>query len=105
MSAIFTVGLWRGQAVKQLPHLVLWDVFSIIRSLIIYLCAGIKLIQNSISIGVFTQLIAAANGLDSTLGNCVYNVQEIIKKSNYAYEFVVFMEYPEALRKFLFHFN
>ena len=94
-----TVGTWRGQAVKQLPYIVFRDVFSNIRSLITYLYGGFKLINNQISVGVFTQLIAAANGLDEALGSCVFNMQEIVKKSNYAYEFVLFMEYPEALKK------
>lgn len=94
-----TVGVWRGQACKQLPYLIFRDILSIIRSLITYLYVGLKLIKNEISVGVFTQLITAAGGLDNALGSCVFNVQEIVKKSNYAYEFVLFMEYPEALKK------
>ena len=52
-----------------------------------------------ITIGIFTQIIEASGALDSTLNGLIWNIQELIKKCNYAYEYVVFMEYPEAIEK------
>jgi len=33
------------------------------------------------------------------LGGIVFNIQELLKRCNYAYEYVLFMDYPEALPK------
>ena len=52
-----------------------------------------------IGVGTFTQLIAAEGGLDGAIGGMVISVTELVKRCNYAYEYVVFMDYPEALIK------
>lgn len=44
-------------------------------------------------------MIESANALDSTMNGLVWNVQDIIRRCNYAYEYVLFMEYPEAIEK------
>lgn len=98
-----TVGIWKEQATNQLPYVVFRDVLSNIRNLITYLYVGFLLVNRSITVGTFTQLIAAANGLDNALGSCVFCVQEIIKKTDYAYQFVLFMDYPEDLKKGQLH--
>ncbi|MGN0401586.1 MAG: ABC transporter ATP-binding protein [Acetatifactor sp.] len=68
-------------------------------SFALYLYTGMLVIASKITIGIFTQIIEASGALDATLNGLVWNVQELIKRCNYAYEYVVFMEYPEAIEK------
>lgn len=70
-----------------------------VMNFITYLYVGILTIKGIISIGEFTQMIEATNLLDMSLGGIVTNVQEIFKRCNYAYEYVLFMEYPVVLEK------
>ena len=44
-------------------------------------------------------MIESANALDSTMNGLVWNVQDIIRRCNYAYEYVLFMEYPKQLKR------
>ena len=44
-------------------------------------------------------MISTASALDSTLGGLVWNILDLFKRCNYAYEYVLFMNYPEALPK------
>ena len=65
----------------------------------LYLYAGMLVLSAKISIGIFTQIIETRGALNATLNGLVWNVQELVKRCNYAYEYVVFMEYPEAMEK------
>ena len=56
-------------------------------------------INQVFSIGIFSQMISTAGALDANLGGIVFNIQELLKRCNYAYEYVLFMDYPEALPK------
>ncbi len=68
-------------------------------NLALYMYTGMLVVAAKITIGIFTQIIEASGALDSTLNGLIWNIQELIKKCNYAYEYVVFMEYPEAIEK------
>lgn len=71
----------------------------VLRCLFTYGYAGLMAIQGVISPGVFTQMIESAGGLDATLGGIVWNVTELFKRCNYAYEYILFEKYPQALSK------
>ncbi|MBR6476461.1 MAG: ABC transporter ATP-binding protein [Lachnospiraceae bacterium] len=90
---------WKWQAETSMKYNLIGNAANIIRMMVSYLYAGFLAIKGAISIGVLVQMIEAADGLNNTLGGLVYNSQEILKRCNYAYEFVLFMEYPEALEK------
>ena len=64
-----------------------------------YLYVGLLAVRRLISIGIFTQIIETVGALDATLNGLVWNVQELVKRCNYAYEYVLFMKYPEAMEK------
>lgn len=64
-----------------------------------YLYVGLLAVRRVISIGIFTQIIETVGALDATLNGLVWNVQELVKRCNYAYEYVLFMKYPEAMEK------
>ena len=90
---------WKWQADKTYPCAILSGILSLIRTLFTYYYVGLLVIRRVFSIGIFTQMISAAGALDATLGGLVWNIQELMKRCNYAYEYVLFMEYPEALSK------
>ena len=90
---------WEWQAKTSMKHSLIGDATNIIRMIVSYLYTGVLAIKGVFSISVFVQMIQAADELNNKLGGLVYNAQEIAKRCNYAYEFVLFMEYPEALEK------
>ncbi len=90
---------WKWQADKTYPYSMFMTVTGLVRALITYAYVGLLVIRQVFSIGTFTQMISAAGGLNDTLGGLIWNVQELTKRCNYAYEYVLFMEYPEAIPK------
>ena len=94
-----SIANWKWQADKVYPCALLFEFFFLLRTLITYFYSGLLVIRRVFSIGIFTQMISAAGALDATLGGLVWNIQELLKRCNYAYEYVLFMEYPEALPK------
>ena len=94
-----SIAAWKWQADKNYPCALLSGILSLIRTLITYYYVGLLVIRRVFSIGIFTQMISSAGALDATLGGLVWNIQELMKRCNYAYEYVLFMEYPAALPK------
>lgn len=90
---------WKWQADTTYPYSLVSDMISLLGTMITYLYVGLLVIRKVFSIGIFTQMISAAGALGATLGGLVWNVQELLKRCNYAYEYVLFMQYPEALPK------
>ena len=90
---------WEWQARTGMRYNLIGDIANIARMIISYLYTGFLAIKGVFSVSVFVQMIQAADELNNKLGGLVYNLQEIAKRCNYAYEFVLFMEYPEALKK------
>lgn len=90
---------WKWQADTTYPYSLVSDMISLLGTMITYLYAGLLVIRKVFSIGIFTQMISAAGALGATLGGLVWNMQELLKRCNYAYEYVLFMQYPEALPK------
>ncbi len=94
-----SISTWKYQTDTQLPNHLLMNVTGLLRNFITYFWGGVLVIRNVITIGSATQLIEATSALDATLGGLVWNVQELIKRSNYAYEYVLFAKYPERMTK------
>lgn len=90
---------WKWQADSTFPYSLASDALSILRSVFAYFYVGLLALRGQYSIGTFTQLVAAEGSLDASLGGIVQNMTELVKRCNYAYEFVAFMEYPEAMPK------
>ena len=90
---------WKWQADKHLPLNMLMMVSDVLRDTGTYLYLGILAITQKITIGTFSQMLSAGNTFHSSLQNLMWNVQEIIKRTNYAYEYVKFMNYPAAIEK------
>lgn len=94
-----SIGVWRQQGDSTYPHQMIRSAADVVRQLITYAYVGILAIRKVFSIGIFTQMIETAGALDATLGGLTWNITELIKRCNYAYEYVLFMEYPEAIPK------
>ncbi|MCM1568324.1 MAG: ABC transporter ATP-binding protein/permease [Roseburia sp.] len=91
--------IWKWQADSSYVYALFSEMAALLRTLITYFYVGLLVIRGAFSVGVFTQMISAASALDATLGGLVWNIQELMKRCNYAYEYVLFMQYPEALPK------
>ena len=90
---------WKWQGDTCLPYYLASDFLSLARSIFAYFYVARLAIRKVIGVGTFTQLIAAEGGLNGAISGMVGCVTELIKRCNYAYEYVVFMDYPEALTK------
>ena len=90
---------WKWQADKSYPYSLILSYLSLARSLFAYFYVGLLAIKGVVGVGTFTQLIAAQGSLDGTLSGLVWNITELMKRCNYAYEYVLFMDYPAALPK------
>lgn len=72
---------------------------SVIKDAITYLYLGAMVIRRAISIGGFSQMVSAAGTFHTNTQSMIYAIQEIIKRCNYAHEYVVFMDYPPTIEK------
>ena len=90
---------WKWQGDTCLPYNLASDFLSLARSIFAYFYVARLAIRKVIGVGTFTQLIAAEGGLNGAISGMVGNVTELIERCSYAYEYVVFMDYPEALTK------
>lgn len=93
------IDTWKWQADKEFPYDLLLEIAVFAGSMFTYFYVALLAIGGAFGIGVFTQLITAEGSLENTLFNLVWNVTELVKRCNYAYEYVVFMDYPAALPK------
>lgn len=94
-----SINTWKWQSGATMKYSITGTVLDVLRCLFTYGYAGLMAIQGVISPGVFTQMIESAGGLDATLGGIVWNVTELFKRCNYAYEYILFEKYPQALSK------
>ncbi len=90
---------WKWQGETGLKYDLVSSFLSLGRSIFAYTYVAFRTIRKMISIGTFTQLIAAESSLNGAIGGMVNSVTELVKRCNYAYEYVLFMEYPAALKK------
>ncbi len=90
---------WKWQSDHTYLYRLFQEAAGVVSTLVTYAYMGYLVIRGAISIGTFTQMVSTAGALSSTLSGLVWNVQELMKRCNYAYEYVLFMEYPEAIPK------
>ncbi|MCR4617002.1 MAG: ABC transporter ATP-binding protein/permease [Lachnospiraceae bacterium] len=90
---------WKWQGNTQYKYGVLSSLLGVLRTILSYFYVAYLAISGNFGVAIFTQLIAAQGGLDATLGGLIWNVTDLVRKCNYAYEYVLFMNYPAALTK------
>ncbi|MDY4588660.1 MAG: ABC transporter ATP-binding protein [Oscillospiraceae bacterium] len=64
-----------------------------------YIYLGILAILSRITIGQFSQLTTAGGTFNTAVQGVIFNLQDIVKRCNYAYEVVKLMDYPPYLQK------
>ncbi len=92
-------GYWEKMATEQLPLQLLNVGTMIIRDFGTYIYLGFLAITGKITIATTTQMITAAGTFTNTLVGMVTNFQNMVKKANYANEFVKFLDYPMAMHQ------
>ncbi len=90
---------WKWTADKKLPLTLVNTVTEAIRNCASYLYLGILVITGHITIGTFSQMLSAGNTFHASMQGLLMNIQELVKRTNYAYEYVIFMNYPPAIEK------
>lgn len=94
-----SLGHWKWQADQLLPLNMISTIFDAIKDFFTYLYLGILVIMGKITIGTFSQMLNAGAVFNSAMQGLIWNIQELIKRTNYAYEYVKFMNYPPAIKK------
>lgn len=90
---------WKWEADTQAKYLHLQYAIGLVKTVFAYAYLGFLAISGAFGVDIFSQLIIAEGSLDATLGGLVWNMTELVKRCNYANEFVIFMKYPAALTK------
>lgn len=75
------------------------DVINALRDGISYFYMGYLAIKKQITVGEFSMCVSSAGELYWSLYRVVEGMQEITKTCSYAHEFLLFMEYPSAMKK------
>ena len=82
---------WRWQADTGRKYSLLQGFLSVAQTAFTYGYTALKTIGGAFSLGIFSQMVAAAESLLATLGGIANCITELMKKTNYAYEYVIFM--------------
>ena len=90
---------WKWQADTTRKYSLLQSALAVFQTAFTYGYTALKTIGGVFSLGIFTQMVGAAESLFNTLGGIASNITELLKRANYAYEYVIFMNYPEAMPK------
>ena len=90
---------WKWQADTTRKYALIQAALSVFQTAFTYGYTALKTIGGVFSLGIFTQMVSAAESLFNTLGGIASNITELLKKANYAYEYVIFMNYPQAMPK------
>lgn len=87
---------WRNNAEETLRYSRLSSLVSTVSDFFLYLTLGYGIIKKILSVGDFTMYTGLTYTLKESIRSIIYNIQELYKRGSYAYEFVKFMEYPDA---------
>lgn len=90
---------FKKKADERYPLDVIDVAVGALRDFGTYLYLGALAILGKITIGVYSQLVAAGGTLNASLQGVVFGAQDIVKRCNYGYEMVKLMEYPPMLEK------
>lgn len=93
------VGVWAGTAAKQRKNSWGMDSINSFRDGISYFYIGYLAIKGVLTLGDFSMCVSAASSLYWSLYNMINGTQQIVKKCNYAADFLKFLDYPAAMPK------
>lgn len=75
------------------------DIVNALRDGISYFYIGLLAITKRITVGEFSMCVASASELYQGMRNLTWAWMDIVKRCNYANQFLKFLEYPAALEK------
>lgn len=90
---------WQEQAEGSFKYQKLVIIINAIRDGLVYFLLGFAAVTKEITIGDFTMFTGLTYTFNSSLEGIIFNVQDIYKRCCYGYEFVKFMNYPDAVQK------
>lgn len=90
--------IWKGQALEQERYNWGIDIANVLRDGISYFYIGMLAVRRVISVGDFSMCMLSASQLYNSLQNVSINVMDIKKRCNYAHQFLLFLDYPAAMR-------
>lgn len=93
------VKCWGDNAGRQMPLDHINNIFGVAKDIASYLYLGILVLTGGITIPVFTQMLSAGATFQGALSNMLWNIQDIIKRTDYAHEYIKLMDYPAAIEK------
>ena len=94
----YQTNAYKTQSMDALPYDMASTLMGMIRYIADLLILGKKALTGEITLGAFTMYMNAGNAFHQSLRSIVWNVQDLYRKLSYANEFVIFMEYPNAIR-------
>ena len=93
----YQTNAYKTQAMQCLPYDMASTLMGMVRYIADLLILGKKALTGEITLGAFTMYMNAGNAFHLSLRTIVWNVQDLYRKLSYANEFVIFMEYPNAI--------
>lgn len=91
--------VWSKRMTRQRRNSWKTDIVNSLRDGSSYFYLGVLAIKKIISIGDFTMYSSAAGNFFWALFHIVNGVQEVVKRSNYIHEYIVFLQYPSVMEK------
>lgn len=88
---------WKRQAKSLIPYNECSTILANVRKGITVLMIGWKALKKMISLGDFTLYYNSGNTMYDSIRGIFYGVQDLYKKLCYAREFILMMEYPDAV--------
>lgn len=88
-----------GIANKQLPLQLLNVLINILHDIAIYFYLGFLTIMGKLPVSTCIQMISSASTFTDALKRIMNSYLDMVKRANYANEFVKFMDYPAAMPK------
>lgn len=90
---------WRNVARMECRYNWGMDIANALRDGFGYFYIGYLALTKVIGIGDFAMCVASASSLYHGMRGIVVGCQEIVKRCNYAYQYIKFLEYPAAMPK------
>lgn len=93
------IDAWTEQAEGTKHQQYFINIVMAIESFATYMYIGYRAIRKIITIGDFSMCLSASSTFTECCNNTVRDLQEIIKRVNYANEYLKFKNYPKAISK------
>ena len=94
-----SVQVFRDRANGELKNDYCSNIVNAFRDGFSYFYMGYKTLQGALSLGDLTMCISAASRLYQSLLGIVKGSRSLTEKCSYAYQFLVYLDYPDALSK------